>query len=71
MLLVVAFPERFLPVPKKRTEKVGCTSWGVYAGVNTEELDNETVEAEVPSRGPGVVAGSNMYALGRGVSFRR
>ena len=72
LLLAVAFPERLLPRLPSKKKKLGSSYWGVYEGVKTEELSEGIIEAPDPGRaGRRVIAGSTMYAQGRGVSMKR
>jgi len=66
-LLVIAFPERFLPVLGQKKKRIGITYWGFYKG-NEDCKPEETmlVEAALPGR-ERVIAGSGMYAKGQGV----
>lgn len=73
ILLAVAFPERFLPLSdQRRKKKFGSTYWGHYSGAaEDDDPEGEKVEVQQPSRKEKVIAGSSMYAAGRGISFRR
>ena len=68
-LLVIAFPERFLPTVKLKKKRVGITLWGFYNG--SEDCPPEEtmlVEAALPGKQKYVV-GSGMYAKGQGVKL--
>jgi hypothetical protein len=70
VLASIAFPDLLLPSSDKK-RKVGCSYWGVYEGAATDEPeDAKTIEIETPIGKEKVVAGSAMYAMGRGTSFR-
>ncbi len=72
VLLMMAFPRRVAELIQKKSRKVGCTYWGVYEGAATEETDTEKlIEIKEPSAKERITAGSTMYALGRGTSFRQ
>lgn len=72
ILLVIAFPERFLPASKKKKKKVGSTYWGAYEGQATENTEEEkTIQVEHPARKEKVIGGSYLYNAGRGTSFRQ
>ncbi len=66
-LLVIAFPERFLPVIGQKKKRIGITYCGFYNG-NEDCKPEETmlVEAALAGREK-VVYGSGMYAKGQGV----
>ena len=66
-LLVIAFPERFLPSVGQKKKRIGITYWGFYKG--TEDCKPEEtmlIDAALPGR-ERVVAGSGTYARGQGV----
>ncbi len=66
-LLVIAFPERFLPVVNQKKKRVGVTLWGFYNGSeDCKPEETMLVEAALSGR-ERVVAGSAMYAKGQGV----
>jgi hypothetical protein len=72
ILLVVAFPDRFLPSKPKKKKKVGSTYWGAYEGAPPDEPEEEkTIQVEHPARKEKVIGGSYMYHIGRGTSFRQ
>ena len=72
ILLHIAFPNFILPESKPKKKSVGCTYWGVYEGASPEEPESmKTIEVETSPRKEKVVAGSRMYAAGRGTSFRQ
>jgi hypothetical protein len=72
VLLVIACPERLLPVGKKQTRRVGASYWGVYENAAPDDpAECATIEVHEPARKPSEVVGSQMYAMGRGVSVRR
>jgi hypothetical protein len=72
VLLAVAVPSLLakpgkLPA-KKRT--VGPTYWGVYPGYDTEDLaELKTFEVATTKGKDKVVAGSTLYANGRGIKI--
>lgn len=67
VLLVIAFPERFLPVFQQKKRRIGITHWGFYTGSeDCKPEETMLVEAALPGR-ERVVAGSSMYAKGQGV----
>lgn len=67
LLIVIAFPERFLPVLGQKKKRIGITHWGFYTGSEECKLE-ETILAEAKLSGrERVVAGSSMYAKGQGV----
>jgi hypothetical protein len=66
-LLVIAFPERFLPVAMQKKKRIGITYWGFYKG-NEDCKPEETMLVDAALTGSErVVAGSSMYAKGHGV----
>lgn len=73
ILLAVAFPDRFIPfINERRKKKFGSTYWGHYEGTSDDDSANaDKVEVDLPARKERVIAGSSMYAAGRGISFRR
>lgn len=72
ILLHIAFPNLILPEEKPKKKRVGSTYWGVYDSVVTDEPEEmKTIEVPKAARKERVVAGSSMYAAGRGTSFRR
>ena len=67
ILLMIAFPERFLPVVSQRKKRVGATYWGFYKGSeDCRPEETMLVEAALAGR-ERIVAGSGMYAKGQGV----
>ncbi len=67
VLLVIAFPERFLPDIAQKKKRIGITLWGFYNGSEAcKPEETMLVEAALPGR-ERVVAGSAMYAKGQGV----
>ena len=69
VLLVIAFPERFLPVPGEKKKRVGADYWGVYQGHQaTPSEDMPTIETTAIKKKRNVIAGSTSYDMGRGVS---
>jgi hypothetical protein len=72
ILLMLAFPNDFMPQPKSKKTKVGPTFWGVYDGAPTEETPDQVkiVLNPLGSKKRKEVAGSTMYAQGRGTSMR-
>jgi hypothetical protein len=67
VLLVIAFPERFLPNIEQKKRRIGITHWGFYNGSeDCKPEETMLVEAALPGR-ERVVAGSSMYARGQGV----
>ena len=70
VLLLVAMPG-ILSMPRKAATKkktVGPTYWGVYPGCQTEELEElKTIQVSTTKNKEKVVAGSTMYARGRGI----
>ncbi len=71
VLLYMAFPDVLTPAGKPRKKTVGSTYWGVYEGQSTEDSEAEMViELKEPTSKERVVAGSALYAKGRGVSMR-
>jgi hypothetical protein len=72
VLLVVAFPHHLIPQTKGKKKRVGSCYWGFYEGQATDEPEAmKTIEVKEPSGREKVVAGSQMYAAGRGTSFRQ
>jgi hypothetical protein len=72
LLLATVFPDRFVPQRKEKDEFCGANQWGVYPGASAEvPTDKKTIKVPKPSRKERVVAGSAMYASGKGISFRR
>ncbi|HEY9869150.1 MAG TPA: hypothetical protein V6D08_08285 [Candidatus Obscuribacterales bacterium] len=72
VLIWLAFPNLLIPAGKPRKKTVGSTYWGVYEGLPPEEPESaRTIELDEPSGKERVVAGSAMYAAGRGTSFRQ
>lgn len=72
LLLATIFPDRFIPRPKEKDEFYGANQWGVYQGAQTDvPADKKTIKVPKPSRKERVIAGSAMYASGKGISFRR
>ncbi len=71
LLLSTAFPDRLLPASRPKAKKVGSSYWGVYEATPTEDAEDlKKIEAPHPARKERNVAGSQMYAMGRGTSFR-
>lgn len=72
LLLATIFPDRFMPKVKEKDKHIGANEWGVYMGRPTE-VDPDKKTIKVPKRGPKerVIGGSGMYAMGKGISFRR
>ena len=51
---------------------VGSTYWGVYEGNETEQPEeSKTIEVKGSSGREKIIAGSTMYHMGRGTSFRQ
>lgn len=71
VILFTAFPHLLsAPGPEKK-EHVGPVYWGVYEGQSTEDPEAlKKIEIKKSKRKDKVVAGSAMYAKGRGTSFR-
>jgi hypothetical protein len=70
VLLLVAMPGILMRPEAKRAKKktVGPTYWGVYPGCQTEELEElKTIQVSTTKSKEKVVAGSTMYARGRGI----
>ncbi len=66
-LLVIAFPERFMPDIGRKKKRIAITHWGFYSGnENCKPEETMLVEPALPGR-ERVVAGSGMYAKGQGV----
>ena len=71
ILVSIAFPDKIFPEPEPEKKKVGSVYWGAYEGTSTECIEEAgTVEVQKAARKERVVAGSAMYAAGRGTSFR-
>jgi hypothetical protein len=72
VLLMLAFPNDFMPRPKSRKTQVGPTFWGVYDGSPTEDDPGKPkiMLNELPITRRKAVAGSTMYAQGRAPSTR-
>lgn len=71
LLLAVAFPDRFIPASRAKSKKVGSTYWGAYEGTACQEPEElKKIDTPHPARKERNVAGSQMYAMGRGTSFR-
>jgi hypothetical protein len=69
ILLIIAFPERFLPVAGEKKKRVGANYWGAYNGTQTSEsADMPTIETIAIKKKKSVLAGSTSYDMGRGVS---
>jgi hypothetical protein len=69
LLIVIANPRFFLP-NAPRIKKVGPTYWGNYEGGNPEDNPDELkIEVKAVRRKEHVIAGSGMYARGRGVNM--
>jgi len=69
LLLVIAFPERFLPVAGEKKKRVGADYWGAYKGSQaSESTDMPTIETVAIKKKRNVIAGSTSYDMGRGVS---
>ena len=69
ILMVIAFPERFLPVPGEKKKKVGADYWGPYKGSQpSQSADMPTIETITIPKKRNVIAGSTSYDMGRGVS---
>lgn len=71
LLIAIAEPQRFLPEPKDKKFKVGCTYWGHYDGTEAEALsENRTIEVTKSTAKEKTAIGHTTYAMGRGVSMR-
>jgi len=69
LLIVIANPRFFLP-NAPRTKIVGPTYWGNYEGGKPEDAENELkIEVKTVRRKDRVIAGSGLYARGRGVNM--
>ncbi len=67
VLLVIAFPDHFLPDIGQKKKRIGITHWGFYTGSeDCKPEETMLVDAALPGR-ERVVAGSSMYAKGQGV----
>ncbi|MFN8657012.1 MAG: hypothetical protein U0105_11795 [Candidatus Obscuribacterales bacterium] len=72
LLLTAAFPDRFMPKRKNKDEFYGANEWGVYEGASTDvPKAHKTIKKPKPNGKERVIAGSGMYAMGKGISFRR
>jgi len=71
ILILIAFPDRILPIAEPKKKKVGSTYWGAYEGQPTEDSPNEgRIEVQTPAPKEKVISGSHLYNAGRGTSFR-
>jgi hypothetical protein len=69
VLLVIAYPERFLPVASEKKKRVGADYWGTYMGVDpSQKTDIPTIETVTIKKKSKSIAGSTSYDMGRGVS---
>jgi hypothetical protein len=67
VLLVIAFPDHFLPDLGKKKKRIGITHWGFYNGSeDCKPEETMLVEATLPGK-QRVIYGSSMYAKGQGV----
>jgi hypothetical protein len=72
ILLSIAFPHIVFPAGKGKKKKVGSVYWGVYDGASVKNQPGEKeIEIPAPARKCNEIAGSAMYASGKGTSFRR
>jgi hypothetical protein len=70
LFLLITVPELLTRSGRAQLKKktVGPTYWGVYPGCQTEEAESlRTIEVKTKKSKELVVAGSKMYAQGRGV----
>ena len=68
ILLIIAFPERFLPVAGEKKKRVGANYWGFYPGVQRSvSEDMPTIETVAIKKKSSNIAGSTSYDMGRGV----
>jgi hypothetical protein len=71
LLASIAYPQLFIPQNKKK-KKVGSAYWGVYQGSELTDSPSEAkIECPRPARRWIPIAGSGMYASGKGTSLRR
>ncbi len=69
LLIIIAFPERFLPTAGEKKKRVGANYWGAYDGKPiVESEDMPTIEAAAIKKKNTVIAGSSTYIGGRGVA---
>ncbi len=67
VLLMIAFPERFLPDIGQKKKRIGITHWGFYNGSeDCKPEETMLVDATLPGK-QRVIYGSSMYAKGQGV----
>jgi hypothetical protein len=72
MLLMLAFPNDFMPRRKPKKTQVGPTFWGIYDGSSPEDApaEKKIVLNPLITRQGRMVVGSTMYAQGRGTGTR-
>jgi hypothetical protein len=68
VVLVIAFPERFLPGPSEKKKRVGADYWGTYNGPPADTANMPTIETIAIPKKTKAIAGSTAYDLGRGVA---
>jgi hypothetical protein len=69
VVLVIAFPERFLPGPSETKKRVGANYWGTYNGIDPSRVaDMPTIETVAIKKKTSALAGSTSYDMGRGVT---
>ncbi len=71
VFLFIAFPNLLFPADGGKKRRVGPVYWGVYKDAPTEEPESmKKIEVKKSAAKEKVIAGSAMYAKGRGTSFR-
>ena len=69
-VLMIAFPDRFIPETEAKKKRFNARHWGTYTGSEGDEESDEANTVEVvgiPSRKIHNVTGSRTYSGGRGV----